>query len=125
VFAGRSKTNYVLRTMSMRHTIAREVAAEGITLHTGTQVRMMLAPANPGAGIVFRRADLDGAEVPARYDAVAETNLGTLLAAGRATVDVVEHLMRPSPAPRSTICSSSWTAPNRRSWTATHFPIWT
>ena len=79
--------------MPMRHTIAREVAAEGITLHTGTQVRMMLAPANPGAGIVFRRTDLDGAEVPARYDAVAETNLGTMLAAGRATLDVVEHLM--------------------------------
>ena len=79
--------------MSFRHTIAREVAAEGITLHAGTQVRMMLAPANPGAGIVFRRADLDGAEVLARYDSVAETRLGTMLAAGRAKVDVVEHLM--------------------------------
>jgi UDP-3-O-[3-hydroxymyristoyl] N-acetylglucosamine deacetylase len=79
--------------MPMRHTIAREVAAEGITLHAGTQVRMMLAPATPGAGIVFRRTDLDGAEIPARYNTVAETNLGTMLAAGRAKVDVVEHLM--------------------------------
>ena len=79
--------------MPMRHTIAREVAAEGITLHAGTQVRMMLAPANPGAGIVFRRTDLDGAEVLARYDMVAETNLGTMLATGRAKVGVVEHLM--------------------------------
>ena len=35
--------------MPMRHTIAREVAAEGIALHAGTQVRMMLAPANSGA----------------------------------------------------------------------------
>ena len=77
----------------MRHTIAREVAAEGIALHAGTQVRMMLAPAMPGAGIVFRRADLDGAEIPARYDAVAETNLGTMLATSRAGVGVVEHLM--------------------------------
>ncbi len=79
--------------MPMRHTIAREVAAEGITLHSGTQVRMMLAPANPGAGIVFRRSDLDGAEVPARYDTVSQTNLGTMIAAGRANVGVVEHLM--------------------------------
>ena len=79
--------------MPMRHTIAREVAAEGITLHAGTQVRMMLAPAKSGAGIVFRRADLDGAEVLARYDSVAETRLGTMLATGRAKVDVVEHLM--------------------------------
>jgi len=79
--------------MPMRHTIAREVAAEGITLHSGTQVRMMLAPARPGTGVLFRRTDLDGAEVPARYDTVAETNLGTMLAAGRAKVGVVEHLM--------------------------------
>ena len=78
--------------MPMRHTIAREVAAEGIALHAGTQVRMMLAPANSGAGIVFRRTDLDGAEIPARYDAVAETNLGTMLATARAKVEV-EHLM--------------------------------
>ncbi len=77
----------------MRHTIAREVAAEGITLHAGTQVRMMLAPAKPGTGIVFRRADLGGAEIPARYDAVSGTNLGTMLATARANVGVVEHLM--------------------------------
>ena len=77
----------------MRHTIAREVAAEGITLHSGTQVRMMLAPANPGAGVVFRRTDLDGAEVPARYDCVVETNLGTMLGTAQARVGVVEHLM--------------------------------
>ena len=53
-----AEDNYVLQTMPMRHTIAGEVAAEGTTLHSGTQVRMMLAPANPGAGIVFRRAAL-------------------------------------------------------------------
>jgi UDP-3-O-[3-hydroxymyristoyl] N-acetylglucosamine deacetylase len=79
--------------MSARHTIAREVAAEGITLHAGTQVRMMLAPAKPGAGIAFRRSDLDGAELAARYDAVSETTLGTTLANARAAVAVVEHLM--------------------------------
>ncbi|MBU6296729.1 MAG: UDP-3-O-[3-hydroxymyristoyl] N-acetylglucosamine deacetylase [Alphaproteobacteria bacterium] len=79
--------------MSPRRTIAHEVAAEGIALHAGTQVRMMLAPAKPAAGIIFRRTDLDGAEIPARYDAVAETNLGTMLATKRAKVGVVEHLM--------------------------------
>jgi UDP-3-O-[3-hydroxymyristoyl] N-acetylglucosamine deacetylase len=79
--------------MIARRTIAREVAAEGIALHAGTQVRMMLAPAKPGVGVVFRRSDLDGVEVPARFDAVSETNLGTMLAAGRASVGVVEHIM--------------------------------
>ena len=79
--------------MSRRRTIAREVAAEGITLHAGTQVRMLLAPAAPGAGIIFRRSDLDGAEVQARFDAVSETNLGTVLATRHVSVGVVEHLM--------------------------------
>jgi UDP-3-O-[3-hydroxymyristoyl] N-acetylglucosamine deacetylase len=80
-------------SMLMRRTIAKEVAAEGITLHAGTQVRMMLAPAAPEVGIVFRRSDLDGAEVHARYDAVSETNLGTMIENRRARIGVVEHLM--------------------------------
>ncbi|MDE2183632.1 MAG: UDP-3-O-[3-hydroxymyristoyl] N-acetylglucosamine deacetylase [Alphaproteobacteria bacterium] len=79
--------------MNHRHTIAREIAAEGIALHAGTQVRMMLAPAAPEVGIVFRRVDLDGIEIPARYDLVADTNLGTMLERRGATVGVVEHLM--------------------------------
>lgn len=65
---------------------------DGIALHAGTAVRMTLSPAAPGAGVVFRREDL-GIDIPARYDAVAETNLGTVLAEGEARVGVVEHLM--------------------------------
>jgi UDP-3-O-[3-hydroxymyristoyl] N-acetylglucosamine deacetylase len=79
--------------MTARHTIAKEVACEGIALHAGTQVRMILAPAAAGTGVVFRRLDMDGIEVPARYDLVSETTLGTTLESGRASVAVVEHLM--------------------------------
>jgi UDP-3-O-[3-hydroxymyristoyl] N-acetylglucosamine deacetylase len=79
--------------MTPRRTIAREIIAEGIALHAGTRVRMTLSPAAPGSGVVFRRADLGGAEIPARYDAVSETNLGTMIAKGAAQIGVVEHLM--------------------------------
>lgn len=79
--------------MTNRCTIAKEVACEGIALHAGTQVRMILAPAAPGTGIVFRRLDMDGADIPARYDLVSETTLGTTLSHGRASVSVVEHLL--------------------------------
>jgi len=75
-----------------RRTIASEIATEGTALHAGTRVRMTLSPARPGSGIVFRRADL-GADIPARYDAVSETNLGTVIAKDGAGVGVVEHLM--------------------------------
>jgi UDP-3-O-[3-hydroxymyristoyl] N-acetylglucosamine deacetylase len=75
-----------------RRTIAKEITAEGVALHAGTNVRMTLSPADAGSGIVFRRADL-GADIPALYDAVTETNLGTVIANGDAKVGVVEHLM--------------------------------
>ena len=75
-----------------RRTLAKSVTAEGTALHAGTKVHMTLVPAGAGTGIVFRRADLM-ADIPARYDVVTETNLGTVIANGDAKVGVVEHLM--------------------------------
>lgn len=55
---------------------------------------MTLAPALPGRGVVFRRSDLGGRELPARYDRVEETRLGTQIGdGGGLSVGVVEHLM--------------------------------
>jgi len=77
----------------MRRTLAREISIEGTALHAGAKIRMTLAPARAGTGIVFRRSDLGGREIPARYDKVAETRLGTVIADGGASVGVIEHLM--------------------------------
>ena len=76
-----------------RHTIARDATASGICLHAGSVVSMALSPAPPGQGVVFVRADLNGARIPARYDLVGETRLGTVLEKDGASVGVVEHLM--------------------------------
>ena len=76
----------------MRHTIAEPVAIQGTALHAGVAVHMRLLPAPAGSGIVFRRTDL-GVEIPARYDLVGETRLGTVLEQGTAKVGVVEHLL--------------------------------
>jgi UDP-3-O-[3-hydroxymyristoyl] N-acetylglucosamine deacetylase len=78
--------------MSPRHTIAKPVAVQGIALHAGVNVHMRLLPAAAGAGIVFRRTDL-GVEIPARYNLVGETRLGTVLEKDGAKVGVVEHLL--------------------------------
>ena len=83
----------ILAAMTARCTIANEVACEGIALHAGTQVRMILTPASAETGIVFRRMDMGGLDVPARYACVSETTLGTTIESGRASVAVVEHLM--------------------------------
>jgi len=78
--------------MTMRRTIAHEVSATGIALHSGVPVTMRLSPASSGHGIIFRRADLN-ADIPARFDQVSETRLGTVIGSGEAKVGVVEHLM--------------------------------
>ncbi|MBS0273848.1 MAG: UDP-3-O-[3-hydroxymyristoyl] N-acetylglucosamine deacetylase [Proteobacteria bacterium] len=77
----------------MRRTLAREIAKSGTALHAGAVVDMRLLPAEPGTGIVFRRRDIGGREIPALYDRVAETRLGTVIAEGDATAGVIEHLM--------------------------------
>ena len=79
--------------VTSRHTIARAASVSGTCLHAGTLVHMRLEPAAAGQGVVFVRTDLGGAEIPARYDLVSETRLGTVLEKDGARVGVVEHLM--------------------------------
>ena len=64
--------------MSPRRTIARTVTVSGTALHAGVPVTMTLSPAAGGQGIVFRRTDLN-LDIPARYDLVSETRLGTVI----------------------------------------------
>lgn len=76
-----------------RRTVASLVSISGTALHAGSEVSLTLSPAPVGRGIVFRRSDENGAAIAARYDKVAETRLGTVIADGTASVAVVEHLM--------------------------------
>jgi UDP-3-O-[3-hydroxymyristoyl] N-acetylglucosamine deacetylase len=78
--------------MSRRRTLAHEIRTTGTALHAGVPVTMILSPAPSGQGIVFRRSDLE-VDIPARYDRVSETRLGTVIGEGSAKVGVVEHLM--------------------------------
>lgn len=79
--------------MSFRNTLARELTVSGTALHAGTPVTMTLSPGAPGQGVVFRRRDKANAEIPARYDLVGETRLGTVIAQDGVSVGVIEHLM--------------------------------
>lgn len=76
-----------------RRTLLNELGCEGLALHAGCRVRAQLLPAEAGKGITFRRDDLGGKEIPARYDRVSETRLGTVISQGEASVAVIEHLM--------------------------------
>jgi UDP-3-O-[3-hydroxymyristoyl] N-acetylglucosamine deacetylase len=75
-----------------RRTIEKSVSVKGVALHSGRDIAMTLSPAPSGRGIVFRRTDLN-TEIPALWDRVSETRLGTVIAQGAANVAVIEHLM--------------------------------
>lgn len=84
--------------MSVIHqrTLQHPVTCIGVGLHTGEHIRLSLKPAPADSGIVFVRTDVDAsiAEVPARYDLVSETQLGTTLTNEHGTkACTVEHLM--------------------------------
>jgi UDP-3-O-[3-hydroxymyristoyl] N-acetylglucosamine deacetylase len=76
-------------------TLKASIDCVGIGLHSGRRVRMVLRPAAPNHGLVFRRADL-GRDIPARFDLVADTRLATVLADPADTsvrLGTIEHVM--------------------------------
>ena len=73
-------------------TLKSAIGCVGTGLHGGARVSLTFRPAPAGTGILFRRTDT-GAEVVARYDAVADTRLCTALGEGPSRVGTVEHVM--------------------------------
>ncbi len=79
-----------------QHTLAKSVTCTGVGLHSGVPVNLTLHPADVDAGISFLRSDItvEKARVPARYDLVTDTQLGTTIVNEYGTpVSTVEHLM--------------------------------
>jgi UDP-3-O-[3-hydroxymyristoyl] N-acetylglucosamine deacetylase len=79
-----------------QHTLRQSIACTGTGLHSGAKVKLHLHPAPADHGIVFRRTDIAAAkaDVPARWDHVADTRMCTTLANAHGTiVGTVEHLV--------------------------------
>lgn len=82
--------------MNKQTTLLKPVTLSGIGLHSGSTVSMRILPAAANTGVTFRRMDVEPsrAMVPARYDAVCDTRLGTTIKnAQGVTVSTIEHLM--------------------------------
>ncbi len=80
---------------AFQRTLKAAIGCVGVGLHCGERVALTLRPAEPDSGIIFRRVDL-GIDIPARFDAVVDTQLSTVIGlAGdpEARVGTVEHLM--------------------------------
>ncbi len=65
----------------------------GVGLHSGAPVRLRIAPAPSGTGIVFRRVDLDGFEVEATGRNVARVSYATSLMKKGVLISTTEHLL--------------------------------
>jgi UDP-3-O-[3-hydroxymyristoyl] N-acetylglucosamine deacetylase len=75
----------------MQHTLAEDLAFEGVGLHTGASCRVRVMPREAGFGLQFR---LDGkATFPAHSSYVVETRRATVLGHEGQTVSTVEHLL--------------------------------
>jgi UDP-3-O-[3-hydroxymyristoyl] N-acetylglucosamine deacetylase / 3-hydroxyacyl-[acyl-carrier-protein] dehydratase len=77
-----------------QQTLAAEVRIDGIGIHSGQTVEIVLRPADPNTGIIFQRVDLPGKPtVKADVDNVVDTTRSTTIEASGARVSTIEHLM--------------------------------
>lgn len=74
-------------------TLRKPVSAKGVGLHSGVPVAITLRPAPPGTGIVFRRTDLEGFEIPAQWKYVARVSYATSLMRKGVLISTTEHLL--------------------------------
>jgi UDP-3-O-[3-hydroxymyristoyl] N-acetylglucosamine deacetylase len=80
--------------MLKQRTLKSIVRATGVGLHSGDKVTLVLRPAAPDTGIVFRRVDLEPPiELKADPYAVGDTRLASCLEKDGAKLGTVEHLM--------------------------------
>ena len=81
--------------MEFQQTLADEVRAVGIGLHSGNPIEMVLKPSAPSKGIVFVRKDLGGSVIPVNPLSIdkGRLQLATTLKCGDATVQTTEHLL--------------------------------
>lgn len=82
--------------MSLRRqqTIRREAHAAGIGFVTGADLTLRFLPAPENHGIVFQRVDLPGQpRIPATLDHLIPRQRRTGIAAGDASVELIEHVM--------------------------------
>ncbi|MCY4151972.1 MAG: UDP-3-O-acyl-N-acetylglucosamine deacetylase [Aestuariivita sp.] len=80
----------------MQHTVKSEIEFQGVGLHRGYPVKMVIKPAPAGHGIWFFRTDVDRrkALIPALWNAVRSTHLCTsLMNDDGVEVSTVEHVL--------------------------------
>ena len=79
--------------MKQEQTVRAAVECTGIGLHSGAPVHLRILPAPSGAGILFRRTDLDDFEVEATGRNIARVSYATSLMKKGVLISTTEHLL--------------------------------
>ena len=76
-------------------TIADHIAFKGVGLHTGLEANLVIKPAEPNTGIIFKRTDLkeDSVIIPNLFNVSSALFCTTISNNSGASVSTVEHLM--------------------------------
>ncbi len=93
---GRFEAGQPDATSHRQRTLNAPIGCVGVGLHSGSRVALSIHPAAVDTGIVFRRADLGGITIPARFDHVVDTRLCTMIGLPdypEARIGTIEHLM--------------------------------
>lgn len=82
---------------NLQTTLANPIHCQGIALHSGVTVNLVLSPAPANTGVRFQRSDIEGSpSFPALYDHIVDTRLSTVVACKTdptRRVATIEHLM--------------------------------
>ncbi|MBF0858102.1 UDP-3-O-acyl-N-acetylglucosamine deacetylase [Gluconobacter sp. LMG 31484] len=82
---------------NLQTTLANPIHCQGIALHSGVTVDLILSPAAANTGVRFQRSDVVGSpSFPALYDYIVDTRLSTVVACDAdpaLRVATIEHLM--------------------------------
>ena len=77
-------------------TIDQNISIKGVGLHTGKETNVLIKPARPNTGIVFKRVDITNQQnliIPS-FQNIKDTNLCTTIGnENDITVSTIEHLM--------------------------------
>lgn len=84
--------------MLKQRTLKTLIRASGVGLHGGVKVSMVMRPAAPNTGIIFRRIDLpEPVDIPASALGIGDTRMCSCLECdtpdGKVKVGTVEHIM--------------------------------
>jgi len=91
--AARTLTPEMNARMHRQSTLNEAIDFKGIGLHTGCPVEMIIRPAPPNTGIVFRRSDLNDFPIEAQAAHIANVSYATTLMKKGVLISTVEHVL--------------------------------